>query len=220
MECVIRPCLSAYRLTISISSDIVHCQVHSRLNEFLLHTKEWINFLCTFLSQYFCLLEGEPPNPQNLLKIVYSHMFKLQSPSKYSPFDAIHLWRHFFHCSKQFLNLSILMPFSPSATCCFTSSTSAKCFPLRNFFIWGNKQTKKLLWARVGWIGRVVHEGHAVFGQKLLNTQCGMDRCARKSHIMKWTNMLSLKKKITEAKQPLTPPPAGTLIQMGSRIFN
>ena len=38
-------------------------------------------------------------------------MFKLQSPSKYSPFDAIHLSRCFFHCSKQFLNSLILMPF-------------------------------------------------------------------------------------------------------------
>ena len=37
--------------------------------------------------------------------------------------------------------------------------------------------------------------GHAIFGQKLLNTLLRMDRCARKSHIMKWTNMLSLKKK-------------------------
>ena len=27
---------------------------------------------------------------------IYSYMFKLQSPSKYSPFDAIHLLRHFF----------------------------------------------------------------------------------------------------------------------------
>ena len=29
---------------------------------------------------------------------ICSHMFKLQSPSKYSLFDTIHLSRHFFHC--------------------------------------------------------------------------------------------------------------------------
>ena len=46
---------------------------------------------------------------------MYSYKLKLQSPSKYSPFDAIHLSRRFFHCSKQFLNASILMPFSASA---------------------------------------------------------------------------------------------------------
>ena len=41
-------------------------------------------------------------------------MFKLQSPSKFSPFDAVHLWGHFFQCSKQFLNSLILIPFSAS----------------------------------------------------------------------------------------------------------
>ena len=32
---------------------------------------------------------------------IYTYMFKLQLPSKYSPFDARHLSRCFFHCSKQ-----------------------------------------------------------------------------------------------------------------------
>ena len=68
-------------------------------------------------------------------------MLKLQSPSTYSPFDEIHLSRCFLHCSKQFLNLSILVPFSASAVFCFTSSTSAKHFLLRNCFIWGNKKS-------------------------------------------------------------------------------
>ena len=75
---------------------------------------------------------------------IYSYTFKFQSPSKYSPFDAIHLSRCLFHCSKQFLNLSILMPFSASAVFCFTSSILAKCFPLRTFsLIQENK--KKLI---------------------------------------------------------------------------
>ena len=83
--------------------------------------------------------KGGPKTPQNLFvkNCVYSYMFKLQSPSMYSPFDAIHLLRWFFYCSKQFLNLSILMPFSASALFCFTSSTSTKHFPLRAFFMGG-----------------------------------------------------------------------------------
>ena len=122
-------------------------------------------------------------------------MFKLQSPSKYSPFDAIHPLRH-FSTSKQFLNLSILIPFTASAIFCFTSSTSAKCFSLRTFFIQGNKQTK-VAWGMIGWIGRVGRWGHAVFGQKLLNTQHSVGRYAGKSPIMmKWANTLSLKKNL------------------------
>ena len=70
-------------------------------------------------------------------------MFKHQSPSKYSPLDAIHLSRCFFHCSKQFLNSSVLMPFSAPDIFCFTSSSSAKRFTLRIFFIQRNK-TKSL----------------------------------------------------------------------------
>ena len=88
------------------------------------------------------------------MKIVYSYMFKFQSPSKYSPFDAIHLSRHFFHCSKQFLNLLILMPFTVSAIFCFPSSTSAICFALRTFFSSGETKTNHLGWDQVnkgGW---------------------------------------------------------------------
>ena len=124
---------------------------------------------------------------------MYSYMFKLQSPSQYSPFDAIHLSRHFFHCSKQFLNMLTLIPFSASANFYFTSSISAKHFLLRTFFIWGNK--KEVAWGEIRWIGTVGHRGHAIFGQKLLNTQHGVSRCACKSSIMKWANVLSLQKK-------------------------
>ena len=70
---------------------------------------------------------------------VYFYMFKLQSPPKCSPFDAIHLSR-LFHCLKQYLNSSILMTFSASAVFCFTSSKVAKCFLLRTFLKQGNKQ--------------------------------------------------------------------------------
>ena len=75
----------------------------------------------------------------------YSYVFKLQLPSKYSPFDAIHPSRHFFHHSKQFLNSLILIGKfkTAAAVFCFTSSTLAKGFPSRTFFIQGNKPTKK-----------------------------------------------------------------------------
>ena len=67
-----------------------------------------------------------------IYKIEYLFLyFKLQSSSKYSPLDEIHLLRHIFHCSKQILNSSILMPFSASDVFCFTASTSAKRFSLR-----------------------------------------------------------------------------------------
>ena len=75
-------------------------------------------------------MRGNPPKLECIYKrlYIYSYMFKLQSPSKYSPFDAINLFETFFPLLKQFLNLSILIPFSASAIF-FTSSTSAKCFP-------------------------------------------------------------------------------------------
>ena len=43
----------------------------------------------------------------------------------------------------------------------------------------------------------VGHRSHAVFGQKLLNIQHGVGRCAPKSPIIKWANMCNetLKKK-------------------------
>ena len=133
----------------------------------------------------------------------YSYLFKLQSSSNYSPFDAIHLSRCFFHCSKQFLNLSILMAFSASDRYFFfTSYTLAKCFPLRTFFIWGN--TEKSLGVRSGEKGGW-GRGIMPFGQKLLNTRCNVGRCACKSCIMKWAKELNiLKKKCTEVKCSLS----------------
>ena len=80
---------------------------------------------------------------------IYSYMFKLQSRSKYSLFDVIHLLR-LFSIAQKFLNLLILMPFSAFAVFCFTASTSAKRFPLRSVFIQGNKQTIKVTWGKTG----------------------------------------------------------------------
>ena len=72
-------------------------------------------------------------------------MFKLQSPSKYSPFDAMHLSRRFFSTApKQLLDLLILMPFSASAVFCFTSSHVSKLFPFEDFFSSGETKQKSL----------------------------------------------------------------------------
>ena len=56
--------------------------------------------------------------------------------------------------AQKFLISLILMPFSASAIFCFTSSTHAKCFPLRTFFTWGNKQTKKPSCLGRDWVNR------------------------------------------------------------------
>ena len=85
-----------------------------------------------------------------------SYMFKLQSPLKHSP-DAIHLLRLFPHCSKQFLNSLILIPFSAYALFCFTSSALAKCFLLRTFVHSYREISKKkchLEWQQVNREGR------------------------------------------------------------------
>ena len=120
-------------------------------------------------------------------------MFKLQSPSKYSPFDTIYLLRFFFS-SKQFLDSSVLMAFSVSAVFYFTSFALAKGFPLRTFLIQGNKQKKCCLGREIRGAVRVGHKGQVIFGQKLLNTRHTVSRRAHKSPIMKWANTLSLQK--------------------------
>ena len=129
------------------------------------------------------------------------YMFKLRSPSKYSSFDTIHLSR-LFHCSKQFLNLLILMPFSASAV---VSPPPHQ----QDISLWGlfhpEKQTKK---SHLGedWVnGEGGTWGHAVCGQKLLNTQRHVGRCARKSPIVMWANALkSLQKEFPEAQCSLS----------------
>ena len=97
---------------------------------------------------------------------------------------------------------------------CFTSSTWAKCFPLRTF---SSRKQEKVTRGKIGWIQRVGHGGHAGFGQKLMNTQHSVGRCARKSLIMKWADALRefSKKFHWSQMQPLTTLSAGTLITDG-----
>ena len=83
---------------------------------------------------------------------------------------------------------------------CFTSSTWAKGFHLRTFFMQGEKSG---LGQDQG-IGRVEHRGHAVFGQKLLSIQCSVGRCAHILPIMRWANALGLQKIFTKAERSLS----------------
>ena len=163
-----------------------------------------------YLCHTMYLLRGTPKTPEFIKNCVLILTF-LTSVT----FKVLSIWCNtptetFFHCSKQFLYSLILMPFSASTIFCFASSTSVKRFPLRTF---SSGETKKV--AR-GWdqVSREVgHRGHAVFGQKLLNTQHNVGRCACKSPIMMWENALkeSLKEIHWSQTQPLTTTPAGML---------
>ena len=106
--------------------------------------------------------QGGPPKTGIMYKTlcIYSYMFKLQSPTKYSPFDVIHLLRCFFHCSKQFLNSSILMPFSASDIFCLFVSPLPhwQTVSLCGLTSLGKRVSQDMMvWT--GWVG---HEGHIV----------------------------------------------------------
>ena len=111
---------------------------------------------------------------------IYFYMFKLQSPSKYSPFVAVHQWGLSFHFSEQFLNSSLLLPFSASAVFLFYFFRIHRMFPF---------EYTKSLEAGSDEQGEWGLEVIAVFGKKLLNTECGVGRRDHKSPIMKWTDM-------------------------------
>ena len=66
-------------------------------------------------------------------------------------------------------------------------------------------------------IGRMGHGGHAIFGHRLLNTQCSVGRCACKSPIIRWAKTLKeSSEKFTKAECSLSTMLAGALIQVGS----
>ena len=119
---------------------------------------------------------------------IYYYMCKLQSPSKYSPFDAIHLSRLFFiaqNCfwTHWFWYLLVLLLFF--------------VLPLphqQNIYIWGLCSR----WDQVNRKGGAWESWH--FWSKLLNSQHSVGRCRYKSPIMKWANVLKeSSKKFTEA---------------------
>ena len=128
---------------------------------------------------------------------IHSYMFNLQPPSKYSPFDAIHLSRHFSTIQNSFWTCRF-WSFSASAIFCFTSSTSAKYFPLRTFFTQGNKKK----------VTQVNREGGAQGSCRFLVINywslSAVWAGACKSPITKWANKWSLQKKFTEAERSLS----------------
>ena len=78
----------------------------------------------------------------------------------------------------------------------------------QNISLWGlfsSKQTKKVAGGKIEWIEKVGHWGHAIFGQKLLNTQSNVGSCTCTSAIGKWENTLKeSSEKFTEAKHSLS----------------
>ena len=120
-----------------------------------------------------CLNFSYLPVTLHLMQYSYRDVFSTTQNS---------FWSHWFWC------LLVLLLF------CFTSSRLAKHFPLRTFFIRGKK---KVAQGEMGWIGRMEHGDHASFGQKLLNTQHGVDRRAPKTPIVKSANMLKESSKKT-----------------------
>ena len=130
---------------------------------------------------------------------IYSCRFKLQPPSKYSPFDAIHLSRCFFHCSKRFLNSSILMPL-------VLLPLVVSHLPYRQkVSLWGlfsSGEMKKVRWGEMGWgtgVMLVLVKNFWIFTAVL----AGVLRCTHKTPIMKWANIES-SKKFTEAECSLS----------------
>ena len=151
------------------------------------------------------ILQGETPQKAELIYkklYTYSYMFKFQSPSKYSLFDAIHLLRQCFHCSKQFLNL-FLMPSSASAI--FVSPSPH----WQIVSLWGLSSSGKTKKDHSG-RDQVNIEGGALgsccFGSKTAehSVQCGQVHSSMTHHEMgKWVEGV-FKKKIAEAKRSLS----------------
>ena len=75
--------------------------------------ESFVIFICFQKSEYlgalkyFVYKRGDPPKTEFIYNklCIYSYMFKLQSLSKYSPFDAIHLLRCFFPLLKTVFEL-------------------------------------------------------------------------------------------------------------------
>ena len=119
---------------------------------------KWMNWNNISTNHHLTTLnDGGPRKPWNLF--IKNCIFILTCVNvshllKYWAFDAMHLLGLFFCCSKQFWTgwfwcFLVLLP-----CFCFTCSILAKLFPLRIFFIWGNKKKKKVTLGETGWIER------------------------------------------------------------------
>jgi len=63
----------------------------------------------------------------------------LRSPSKYSPWEAMHTCQRLVHAWKQFWNWFCWMAFKPAVVLLLISSVSSKYFPFSISFITGNR---------------------------------------------------------------------------------
>ena len=67
---------------------------------------------------------------------------------------------------------------------------TSKWLIIENTFHLGKQTKKNVIGGEIGRIGRVWHGSHVVFGQKLLNTPCGVGRCTCESPFMKcWKSL-------------------------------
>ena len=123
--------------------------------------------ICVYMCAHMCVCihiwGGTPKNQKCIYKklCIYSYMFKLQSSSKYSPFDARHLLRLFSAAQNsfwthQFWCLLVLLLFFVSP---LPHWQHASLWGL--IIIQGNK--KKVAHGLTGWIGRVGHWAYADF---------------------------------------------------------
>ena len=109
-----------------------------------IYTSETLIHYLSYVASIF--LTGYKVEPKINQEFTYKNCVFILTCLNFSHLQStLHLMQYtyrdtFFHCSKQFLNSSILIPFSASAVFCFTSTTLAKHFPLRTFFIQGNKK--------------------------------------------------------------------------------
>ena len=132
------------------------------------------------------------------------------SPSQYN-FSLLHSPLHLMQCIyrdvlplfKTGLNSVDFDAFQ--CFCCFLFYLfhTNKTLPFQDLFHQGKQ--KNVAWGETTRIGRVGHSGHEVFGQKLQNTQRCVGRCACKSPIVKWANVLKESlKKFTEVECSLS----------------
>ena len=135
---------------------------------------------------------------------MHSYMFKFSHlPSALHLMQDTH-WDFFFTAqdnfgTEQFWCLLVLLLF------CFTSSKTAKRFPLRTFFFNLAKQKPAAL-GEIRWVGRVGHRGHGIFWSKTAehSAPCGQ---VRSINHPSWNGQMlwkSLQKTFTEAERSLS----------------
>ena len=114
-------------------------------------------FLTVQYSIVICLYyKGGPPKTRNLFTKNYACIltcFNFSPLQSTLHLNAVHLSRHYFHCTERFLNSSILMSFSASAVFFFHLFYISKMFPSEDFFHPRKQKKTQLLGMRSGEYG-------------------------------------------------------------------